>query len=89
MGAHVRFKWKKDLASATAHAIANLQGHASAGCLSKVPPGHGTNRNARFHCLLSSFFNKSKIGVLVAYALMTVFIYVHNLQVLLKNNYSH
>ena len=61
--------------SATSDAIANLQTHVTQGCLSTIPPGHGTNRNERFHRFLNSFFNKSKIGVLLAYALMTVLIH--------------
>ena len=34
-------------------------------------PGSGTNQNERFHRHIKSFFNKSKIGIVLAYALLT------------------
>ena len=75
---------KRIWTSASAVAVTNLQKHVSAGCLSHIPPSCGTNRNERFHRYINSFFNKSKIGVLLAYALMTVLIHVHNSQVMLN-----
>ena len=56
----------------TIHAISNLKVHIMAGCLSDIPPGGGTNRNERFHSHINSFFNRSRIGILLAYALLTV-----------------
>ena len=34
-------------------------------------PGSGTNQNERFHRHIKSFFNKSKIGIVLAYVLLT------------------
>ena len=65
-------------------AAKNLQKHISAGCLSGIPPGHGTNHNERFHRFLRSFFNRSKIGITLAYALMSVLIHAHNSSVSAK-----
>lgn len=62
----------------TFHAISNLKRHITAGCLSHIPPGSGTNRNEKFHSHINSFFNKSRIGVLLAYALLTVIMHSHN-----------
>lgn len=62
----------------TTAATKNLEKHISTGCLDHIPPGHGTNKNERFHRFLRSFFNRSKIGVALAYALMTVLIHAHN-----------
>ena len=64
----------------TEKAVINLKTHITAGCLSNIPPGGGTNRNERFHRHINSFFNKSKIGIFLAYALLTVIIHYHNSQ---------
>jgi hypothetical protein len=66
--------------TATTSAVENLQTHVRDGCLSNIQPGQGTNRNERFHRHLNTFFNKSKIGILLAYGLMTVLIHAHNSQ---------
>ena len=71
---------KRIWTSGSADAVANLQKHVGPGCLSNILPSYGTNRNERFHRFLNSFFNKSKIGVFLAYALMTVSIHAHNSQ---------
>ena len=62
----------------TFKALNNLKHHISAGCLSNIPPGRGTNRNERFHEHINSFFNRSRIGILLAYALITVITHAHN-----------
>ena len=62
----------------------NLHKHIASGCLSEIAPGDGTNRNERFHRFLRSFFNKSKIGITLAYALMSVLIHAHNSSLCLK-----
>ena len=56
----------------TAEAIRKLKHHISLGCLSDIPPGGGTNRNERLHHHLNSLFSRTKIGVLLAYALLTI-----------------
>lgn len=66
---------------ATIHAISNLKVHIMAGCLSDIPPGGGTNRNERFH---SHIINRSRIGIFLAYALLTVIIQSHNTAVTTK-----
>ena len=65
----------------SAKAVRNLHAHIAASCLSNIPPGSGTNQNERFHRFLKSFFNKSRIGISLAYALLSVLMYAHNLQV--------
>lgn len=67
--------------SDTAKAVDNLKVHITEGCLSNIPPGSGTNQNERFHRHIRSFFNKSKIGIFLAYALLTVIIHYHNSQI--------
>ena len=56
------------------YALKNIKRHISAGCLSGIPPGGGTNRNERLHKHINSFFNRSRIGILLAYALLTIII---------------
>ena len=62
----------------TIPAIDNLKKHISHGCISNIPPGAGTNRNERFHHHINSIFHRSKIGNLLAYALLNVIIHAHN-----------
>ena len=62
----------------TIPAIENLKRHISHGCISNIPPGAGTNRNERFHHHINSIIHRSKIGILLAYALLNVIIHAHN-----------
>ena len=62
-------------------AVANLKSHITAGCLLNIPPSSETNRNERFHRHIKSFFNKSKIGIFLTYALLTVITHYHNSQI--------
>ncbi len=62
----------------TIHAISNLKKHVSQGCLSDIPIGGGTNRNERFHHHINSILHRNKIGILLAYALLTVVIHLYN-----------
>ena len=64
--------------SETIHAIKNLKKHIMYGCISDIPPGAGTNRNERFHHHINSLLNRSKVGILLAYALLTVVIHTYN-----------
>lgn len=64
--------------SDTFNALENIKRHISAGCLSGIPPGGGTNRNERLHEHINSFFNRSRIGILLAYALLTMIFHSHN-----------
>jgi hypothetical protein len=65
-------------------AARNLHKYIATGCLSEIAPDDGTNRNERFHRFLRSFFNKIKIGITLAYALMSVLIHAHNSSLCLK-----
>ena len=69
---------------ATTQAISNLKQHIRHGCLSDIPPGCGTNRNERFHCHMNSLIRRSRIGVLLAYALISIVMYSHNSTVKFK-----
>ena len=62
----------------TVAAIERLKKHISLGCLSNIPAGHGTNRNERLHQLIAKYFNRSRIGILLAYALLTVILHSNN-----------
>ena len=64
--------------SATVMATQRLEDHIKGGCLSDIPPGRGTNRNERIHHHINALFNKSKSGILLAYALLTVVLYSYN-----------
>lgn len=45
--------------------------HIRKGCLSGIPPGHGTNRNERLHRDLNHCLGHSRYGVELAYGLIT------------------
>ena len=62
----------------TVPALQRLRQHMQLGCLSNIPVGAGTNRNEWLHQHLGSYFNRSKIGVLLAYALLSVILHSHN-----------
>jgi hypothetical protein len=55
-----------------------LKVHIMKGCLSQIPPGGGTNRNEAFHRYVNTFFHKSRLGILLAYALMMMIIHQSN-----------
>lgn len=69
---------KKVFSSDTLEAVRKLKEHISFGCLSNIPPGGGTNRNERLHHHLNSHFTRTKMGVLLAYALLTIVIHAYN-----------
>ena len=58
--------------------INKLKVHMNKGCLSNIGTGCGTNRNEALHRHINAFFNRSRISVLLAYALISVFLYSHN-----------
>ena len=55
-----------------------LNHHITCGCLSDIPHGGGTNHNERIHHHINSLFNKRRIGILLAYALLTVVLNSYN-----------
>lgn len=67
-------------------ALSNIKQHIPNDCLSDIPPGGGTNKNERFREHLNSFFHRSRIGILLAYALLTVVIHAHNASVKTHGN---
>ena len=59
-----------------------LKAHISKGCLSSIDPGFGTNRNEVLHRLVNPrFTNKSKIGLPLGLALLTILLYWHNVSI--------
>ena len=70
---------KKVFTSDTVDAVRKLREHISSGCISNIPPGGGTNRNERLHHHLNSLFTRTKVGVLLAYALLTIVIHAFNI----------
>ena len=58
--------------------ISRLKVHVSRGCLSEIPTSCGTNRNEAFHRYIRTFFHKSRLGALLAYALMMMIVFHFN-----------
>ena len=59
-----------------------LKIHVQKGCLSNIDPGCGTNRNEALHCHINPYFaNKSRIGLPLALALLTILFHQHNCRV--------
>ena len=56
----------------------SLKLHISWGCLSGINPGCGTNRNENLHWNINPFFNRCKMGIPLALALLTVLFHWHN-----------
>ena len=59
------------LTRAASKEILSLLVHVRKGCLSGIPPGHGTNRNERLHRDLNAGLCERCYGVELAYALVT------------------
>ena len=68
----------------TEKAIKNLNRHIMCGCLSHIPASEGTNRNKRLHAHINSFFHRSRVGILLAYALISVLMHSHNNTIRIK-----
>ena len=58
--------------------VEKLKEHIRKGCLSNIGVGCGTNRNEALHRHLNSFFHRSRISTLLAYAFITVLLFSHN-----------
>ena len=74
----VVFDGNRVLPTAALVEIEKLKVHINKGCLSEIPTGCGTNRNEVFHRYIRTFFHRSRVGILLAYALMMVIIYQFN-----------
>ena len=56
-----------------------LQAHITHGCLSNIEPGGGTNYNEALHRFINPhFLHAGRIGLPLAYALLTILFHVHN-----------
>ena len=56
-----------------------LQVHISYGCLSDIEPGGGTNYNEALHRFINPHFvHAGRIGLPLAYALLTLLLHMHN-----------
>lgn len=56
-----------------------LQTHVSRGCLSGIEPGGGTNHNEALHRFINPHFTHAgRIGLPLAYALLTLLLHTHN-----------
>ena len=69
---------RKLFSSETLDAARKLHHHIAAGCLSDIPQGGGTNRNECLHRNLNALFTRTKMGTLLAYALLTMILHAHN-----------
>ena len=59
--------------------ISALRSHIERGCLSGIEPGGGTNYNEALHRHINPHFSHAgRIGLPLAYALLTVILFVHN-----------
>ena len=68
----------KILTDEAMHEIKKLKVHISRGCLSGIPSSCGTNCNEAFHRYIQTFFDKSRLGTLLAYALMMIVVFKFN-----------
>ena len=58
--------------------IEKLKVHMRKGCLSNIGVSCGTNRNEALHRHINSFFHRSRMSTLLAYAIITVLLFAHN-----------
>ena len=66
----VIFNSKHVLTQDAIQEVKKLKEHIVRGCLSGISVSGGTNTNEAFHRYTNSFFHKSRIGTMLAYALM-------------------
>ena len=66
------------LPSAAVKEIDNLKHHVIKGCLSRIPPSGGTNRNEAIHKSLNKSLKRSRIGLELALAFLGLFFYKWN-----------
>ncbi len=75
---------QKLITAKTIKEILALKVHITKGCLSHIDPGAGTNRNEALHVhrhVNPHFANKSRIGLPLALALLTILLYKHNCRI--------
>ena len=66
------------LTEATIKEIGNLRKHVHKGCLSYIPVGCGSERNENLHKCLQQAASKGRVGVALAVARLTFFLYKWN-----------
>ena len=67
------------ITSKVAKQVQLLQAHISHGCLSNIEPGGGTNYNEALHRYINPHFTHAgRIGLPLAYALLTVLLHLYN-----------
>ena len=65
--------------------IEHLKVHITKGCLSGLPKGAGTNRNERLHRHLKPLFSRTRLGLPMALALMTILLFQYNCRLVEKH----
>ena len=62
-----------------------LQAHINHGCLSNIEPGGGTNYNEALHRFINPhFIHAGRIGIPLAYALLTILFHMHNCKKIMR-----
>ena len=70
---------KKIITEKVMHQISALKVHIRRGCLSNIEPGGGTNYNEALHRHINPHFNHAgRMGLPLAYALLTIILYRYN-----------
>lgn len=81
-------KWSLILTDKVMVQLQSLCVHAQKGCLSDIEASGGTGRNEALHRHVNPHFSHAgRIGIPLAYALLSVLLYTHNLKKV-KPNYS-
>ena len=76
---HVEHNGLKILTDKVLKQINALQTHIERGCLSQIEPGGGTSHNEALHQYINPHFNHAgRMGLPLAYALLTILLYRHN-----------
>ena len=70
----------------TLHEIEAIRVHILRGCLSQIPPKCGTNKNEALHRAIRPFFNRCRMGIPLALALMTASLHFYNKKQACKHN---
>lgn len=69
--------------------IEHLKVHIAKGCLSGLPKGAGTNKNERLHRHLKPLFSRTRLGLPLALAMMTILLFQYNCRLIEKHTGTH
>ena len=76
---HAEHNGHKLLTEKVMKQISALQPHIERGCLSQIEPGGGTSQNEALHRYINPHFSHAgRMGLPLAYALLTILLYRHN-----------